>query len=575
MLYFIGVWSVLFALTWIIGTALLHGLQANCFKYTCDRVMTAVWLGTVLLADGLLLLSLGLPLSPVVGIALAVGVSGSLLSWTPVRAEIKHTLAAISWPRLLAFLGWAVLISIYMTQQVTWFDTGLYHFGAVRWLSEFGAVPGLALLQNNLGFTSSWFALTAPVNPEALAPRVSAVTNGFVLLIATWQGGIALGRWLTGHARITDKFMGVFSALVLPAMMLTTFLSAILVSSSPDIPVIFLTGIVAWSLLVVANSPQVSDRPTATLWDASLIPLILAVGTVSIKLSALPLLPITLLFYWGQQPLNPRRGVVGVMMATLLLLPLMVVSVVTSGCPFYPSSALCLDMPWRLPAEQASDAVEIIRGWDRWFGEMPPEANPVLWRFWQWLRLARLNLVMLLLLVISALSMGLTFRVARKQGVLATPWLFGLSFAGMLFILLRAPLIRFGLGYFVMIPSVAIALLGPHYMATLKWQPVQRLTNLVSARRVSQAALVGLGIVGAINLIQPEVQARLLLPPAMPTAEVEVRQSYDVEYVAPSTDRPQCWDTPIPCTPNEVSLRLRNPDRGLKAGFIPAPETPE
>ena len=577
MLYFLAAWSILAILTWLIGAALLNGLRAECFDRDHDRTLIALWLGTIVLAESLLFISLGVPLSLPVGLIMAIGAI-FLLSWLPVRAELQRLRQTASIPIFLSLISWAIFIAAYMSRRVTWFDTGLYHFGAIRWLSEFGTVPGLALLMDNFGFTSSWFALAAPLHTEALAVHVTAVANGYILFLATWQGLVALRRWLAGNARITDKFWVLFLGLVIPALTLTTFLSAILLSASPDIPVIFLTGIVAWCILAIANhpaNPSSSFRESDTNhWDAALIPLILAGGAVSMKLSALPLLPIAFFFYWSRCRFSLRRFVVGGIVTAILLAPPMTVSVVTSGCPLYPSSALCVNVPWRLSVEQASQATENIRGWDRWFGSPPTGANPLLWRFWQWLQFAQLNLVMFLLIVISIPLIVFTLRDARKRSITGTLWLFGLSILGMAFVMLRAPMIRFGLGYFVMIPAVAIAILGPVCLTWFKWQPWQQFAAMASPKRASFTLLAILGLFGVIGLTQPAIQARLLLPPAMPTANLETQRSHDVEYVSPVGEREQCWDAPLPCASDaDKDIRLRNPAQGLDGGFIPADQT--
>lgn len=575
MLYFMLVWSVLFFLSWLVGTTLLTQLQIDCFVRrsdnpndkpdSCDQTIAAVWLGIVVVADGLLLLSLISPLSPTVGTGLALLVGLLCLSSGPVRTALKRLWRSLSIPRLAALAGWMVLIAMYTTQQVTWFDTGLYHFGAIRWLSQFGTVPGLALLLDNLGFTSSWFALLAPLSPAALAPHSSAVTNGFVLLLATCQGWIALKRWLAGKAQVTDKFIVTFLCLVLPTMTLTTFLSAILVSPSPDIPVIFLTGIVVWSLLTVRNSPKPTEEGQ-TVGDAALIPLILATGTACIKLSAIPLIPVALLFYTSQRPFHLSRLWIGALTLSLLIFPLLSVSVVTSGCPLYPSSVLCLDVPWRLSAEQAQLATETIRGWDKWFGTPPSDQNRLLWQMWQWLTFARLNLLMLALLIVSALLSKFVIKAARRQGVMGTPWIAGLACLGMMFILLRAPMIRFGLGYFVIIPATAIALLTPSSFIGIG--PVRQAFLGKSRPRIVAGAL---GLTIAVAYWQTDARARLVLPPAMPSVETRTVRSHNIEYVSPMGENVQCWSAPIPCTLHQdLDIQLRNPDRGLRGGFIPA-----
>ncbi|ASC72506.1 hypothetical protein XM38_034640 [Halomicronema hongdechloris C2206] len=575
MLYFIAVWSLLGGVSWLMGTALLHGWRADCFDRVGDRAMVALWLGIGLLSQGLLLLSLGLPLSPMVGAGVAIA-SLLLLAWAPVRADLSKLWRQVSWPLVVATIAWVAVVATYMTRRVTWYDTGLYHYGAIRWLSDYGAVPGLALLMENFGFTSAWFALAAPLNAAPIASQVSAITNGLALLLATGQGLMGLRRWLTGRARFPDKFMVIFLGLVLPAMTLTSFLSAILLSPSPDIPVIFLTGMVAWSLLVVANQPPLpSGSATPSGWDATLIPLILATAAVSIKLSALPLLPVALLFYWRQRPWTLRRLLVGGVLAAGLMVPFMAFGIITSGCPFYPSAALCLEVPWRLSAAQADAAAEVIRIWDNAFGTPPAETNSLLWRLWQWLQFARLNVVMLVLLVVSILVVSIagrggTFGVARQHKLAGTPWLFGLSLLGMLFILLRAPMIRFGLGYFVMTPAVAIALLRPFAVSRSHGRLPQGVSGQTLHNLIFLAFWAGFGVVGALHLLRSDMPARWLLPPAMPTTDVEVRQSYDVNYVSPNNDRGQCWDAPLPCAPGDKAIRLRNPAQGIDAGFVPA-----
>ncbi|WP_152532309.1 LIC_10190 family membrane protein [Leptolyngbya sp. Heron Island J] len=571
MIYFIAAWCIVSIVSWLIGTALIISLRADCFDRMGDRIIVSLWLGLVLLADSLLLLSLILPLSPIVGLAFAIGISLLLICWAPIRDELQHLWRIKSLAVVVAIASWAVLVAAYMTTQVTWFDTGLYHFGLTRWLSEFGTVPGLALVLNNLGFTSSWFALTAPLSIESVASRVHAVTNGWVALLATCHGFLTLWYWVTGKARVTDKFMLIFLVLVLPGLTVTPFLSAIVTSSSPDVPIIFLTGVVAWSILTTTNSPSSRSEQSRThLWGASLIPLLLAVGAVSIKLSALPLLPIALLFY-GQQPfLDYRRLLFGGLLSLLLLSPLMIVSIVTSGCPLYPSSVLCVNVPWRVSAAVAHRAVEVIRFWDHNFGEVPPGANRFFWQLWEWLKFARFNAIMLLLLL---LSMGFaipTLRSARKQKIDSTSWLLCCSLIGMVFIMLRAPMIRFGLGYFMMTPAITISILGTAYFAKSNWQFPRYFSGPNVRGYLSKSFFVGLGLIAVLILFQPDIQARLFLPPAMPSTAVESKQSYDVQYVQPVNDSVKCWDAPIPCTHNELNIRLRHPSRGLRAGFVPA-----
>lgn len=544
------------------GLTVLNSFQIRCFVRRVDRFVVAIWLGLVLLSNGLLALALGTALSSGVGIGVGIGTLLLAYRW---RNELLQTLQALTLPQWASLLAGMLMLAYYTSQQVTWIDAGLYHFGATRWLAEFGAVPGIALLLDNFGFTSAWFALAAPLSPAIIAPHVSAVTNSFVLLIMILTGLMSLRRCIYGYAQMADWFMAVSLTLTLPILFLTTFMSAILVSPSPDIPVIFLTIMVAWSLLTVINHPganaQFDTQNLRTqLLDASMVPLILAAGALSIKLTALPLLPVALLFYLTRQSFSLKRLLVGGAVTLLLLLPTITMGAINSGCPFYPVSTLCLDLPWTLSAESANYAAELIRGWNSWFGTPPPGANPLLWRIWQWLQFAKLNIIMVLLLLVAVILLQITLRSARKLNVKGTLWLFGLGILGMGFILLRAPMIRFGLGYFVVPTAAAIAVFVSRFSIGLtlsRWRP-----------GLAVLPVVVWGAVGFIFFSQRvQLSERLILPPAMPSAETVLKQSYDVTYALPLNDRKLCWTAPLPCSRGMDDVRLRNPEKGIAAGF--------
>ncbi|MGD1904968.1 MAG: LIC_10190 family membrane protein [Leptolyngbyaceae cyanobacterium] len=560
MLYSIAVWILLGLASWAVGLTVLKGLQIRCFTRPGDRFIIAICLGLVLLSNVLLALAFITALS--FGVGIGVGICTLLLvyCWRAELNQFWRTLSPSDWSSLLAVV---VIVAYYTSRKVTWIDAGLYHFGATRWLAEFGAVPGVALLLDNFGFTSAWFALTAPLSPAAIAPRVSAVTNGFVLLMMMLTGLMALRRCSFGRAWVTDWFMVASLGLTLPILFLTTFMSAILVSPSPDIPVIFLTLMVAWSLLTVINHrsgapAQPMAQSTPQLLDGSLVPLILATGALSIKLTALPLVPVTLLFYWTRKS-DAQRLLVGSAVTLLLLLPIIAMGAVTSGCPFYPVSTFCLDLPWTLSTEQANEAAEVIQGWNRWFGTPPAGAHPLFWRIGQWLQFAKLNSIMVLLLLVAVILLQITRKAARRFHVKGILWLFGLGIVGMGFILLQAPMIRFGLGYFVAPTAVAIAVFISNPSPVLsRWRP----------KLVQLLPVVAWGTVGLIVFSQrSQLGERLILPPAMPSTRTVVERSHDVTYLLPVNERKLCWTAPLPCSRGVDNIQLRNPEKGIEAGF--------
>src|SRR5947207_11782782 len=110
-----------------------------------------------------------------------------------------------------------------------------------------------------------------------------------------------------------------------------------------------------------------------------MIPLLLAAGAAGVKLSALPLLFIACLFYAAGGGSTVRRLPAAFAAAFLLMLPPLAYGFVTSGCPLFPSGALCFDLPWSVGRAEAARASALVLEWARWDGPAPAWANG-----WNW-----------------------------------------------------------------------------------------------------------------------------------------------------------------------------------------------
>ncbi|HEY9614847.1 LIC_10190 family membrane protein, partial [Allocoleopsis sp.] len=194
MLVLMIAWAGLMLACWLIGTAILNGVKGDCFERIGDRLIIAVWLGVVILSVSLLAVSLVLPLSPLVGALVAITMAAIALSLQCTRAEIRTLRSVLSAKWIFGFITLEAIVAASASQKITFFDTGLYHFQVIRWLSRFGAVPGLALIHNRFGFTSSWFALAAPFNAGIFEARTAALTSGFAFLLASLHFLICLTR---------------------------------------------------------------------------------------------------------------------------------------------------------------------------------------------------------------------------------------------------------------------------------------------------------------------------------------------------------------------------------------------
>jgi hypothetical protein len=560
MVYFVVTWLILAIACGILGIAVLNltAYQDSSLEQG-DRWLLAEWIGLVILAIILLAVSLFVPLSSWVGAMVTEIACGLALCAKQTRIDVRRYWRSLSRLKLVGMgLGMTAIASI-TTQQVTWNDTGLYHYSLTQWLAQYGVVPGIALLFENLGFTSAWFALAAPLNPESLESRVSAVTNGFIFWLALCHVGTGAKQIWQGKAKLSDWFMGGFFGLVLGTTLGSSGIRLLYVSPTPDLPVIMLVGAVAWVMLLVEQvPPNVQSRLIR-------VPLVLALGTVSIKLTALPLLAISSLFILFRKSFRMENLFFLLGITCLLISPFFISSILTSGCPLYPSSLFCLNVPWSPNHEALQSVSNGTHGWLSWYGTPPAGRNPWLWALGKWWSTERANQVMGISILMAIAIAPYPLILAWRQRSFALVWLVALAATGIGFVMLKAPFTRFALPYILIVPTLAIGLVGQNKFA--RFAPGTSMqTNTQRGRAIVQA--IALVFIALLWVKQTGQGKALLFPPKLPAVATELQQVNDVTYNSPKGEE-LCWATPIPCAFEvKPDVRLRNPEGGISEGFV-------
>lgn len=593
------IWVIFGGSFFLAGYSILRLLHFDKhFPRSYDRAFVAVWLGIALLAPLFLALSIAVALKPAVALV-ACGIVVCLsLGYTTNRRAVLSCVREISLPAAVGTLLIALGVSAYASQFITLTDSGLYHLQAIRWLAEYGAVPGIALIHDRLGFTSSWFALTAPLDHDFLRGHAYASLGGFVLFMMVHALGVGLSRMAAGAAWRGDRFLvGAFALSVPPILFWRMG-----VSPSPDLPVIVLAIVVVWIYLQATEGPA-----TEGVLDLRLLPLLLSIGAVTIKLSAAPLVVVTGLIYcFGGGP-RFHRLILAVCLASLLVVPYLVVSTLTSGYPLFPSTLISIDLPWTLPVYAVQELERVIQEWARWNGRpTPPGGNG-----WNWLLpWIKEHVYYSLGLLLSFAAFLIAFRQSDRDAADKSTARFSagqmdqramaVALAGLSFSLWKAPDLRFALGYLVLMPALLLAsgLCRVSTRRSLPW------------RRQFAMPVFGLATIFGVVLHSYWVQlpSYAKLANAVQEGKLQTKASPDVNWWMPpkvlafywkgagqkgatytceplqyivETDnnvvhfRPepesaqQCWDAQLPCAPEKLTnVTLRNPSEGLAAGFI-------
>ena len=440
------------------------------------------------------------------------------------------------------------------------YDSGLYHFGNIRWLNEYPIVPGLGNLHGRLAFNQSYFSFVALMNIAPIWNKGYAAAGVFLLLLSAatvLEAGLHRlrgGIWIVGL---------LFIALSPYAKSLS--------SPTPDLAVALLQVVI---FLVLVKLMLDQEKPDKSIMLYGVVLFLMCVVIVTIKLTTAMYALTSIIIVW---PLLAKRFAEHRMVAVKVLVICTVIGVthvlrgyVLSGVPLYPSTfAGAWDLEWAMRIEAVRSEANWVYSWARRPG-LPPEQ--VLGN-WQWLGFwfkafpASGWLTFGSAFLLTLLNLYLTWRYRARCSDRAPHVLYIPLVTSVLFWFATAPAWRF-LGA---IPELLVIVSG--------WLCIRRLQEVGLSYLPSG---LGLGRLLQGKLAIPVVLVVLELArlkgvslsgwqeiPSTPT-QIKITDSGLQVHVPVTGD--QCWNAPLPCTPYfNAMLRGRWDNPGgphLGSGFV-------
>lgn len=345
------------------------------------------------------------------------------------------------------------------------FDTGLYHAQAIRWIEEYGVVPGLANLHCRLAYNSGAFPLTALYSFSFLGGRSGAwqslhVVAGFLAFLSCFKGLEVVHVFRDKKVLLSD-FIRV-ALLYYLSVIYTEMMSP----SSDYFAMLFLFYIVlTW--LELEEAKEKNMVPYSLLC-------VLMVVTVTIKLSAaimvlLVLKPAAGLIKeksWGQIGAFLTLGI-------LAAAPFLIRNVILSGWLVYPFTGIDLfSVDWKIPMGEVQYDAEEIKVYAKGMTDVSLQNTPFKVWFPDWLSaLKGLEKMWVLLSVISIpLGAGLLISGLQKKNKAQWGFLFleAVFIVGYLFWQIGTPLIRYGYIYTLVFPLFTF---GFYFLWLLRRRP--------------------------------------------------------------------------------------------------------
>ena len=372
-----------------------------------------------------------------------------------LRNFTKHTLESFKaekW-KPLAYLVLILLFSYATSRGFMHFDTGLYHAQSIRWIEEYGVVPGLGNVQARFGYNSAAFPLTALYSMKGIFNQSLHTTAGFFALLASFMALDLYKVFAKKRIHLSDF---IRTGLVF-------YLSVIfpeIVSPASD----YYAQLLLFMILILWLDEDEYQKKKVNKQVAPYALLcILIVYAVTIKFSVAVLLLFVLkpaiMLIRGKKI---KQIFISICSGLITCLPFFIRNIIITGWLVYPFAGIDLfSFDWKIPKGQVQyDANEIGI-----YGKGITDVSKFEASFSEWVpiwfnglkALEKLFVLMTVLAVVCGMIYFLIRLMKQKKNTdNGQLWSFGLTFAvfviSTLFWFVSAPLIRYGYAYITVVP---------------------------------------------------------------------------------------------------------------------------
>ncbi len=444
-------WLVMGAASFLFGKAVVDGIYRKNLQQM-GRPDIYVMTGIIFLNIYAQLFSL---FYKVAGIACTIlGLTGMILTIVYVvrhlragrRIRIFPGVESMKMPLWRAALLLVCLVSmlLWTTQHPGQYDTGLYHAQAIRWIEEYGVVPGLGNLHMRLAYNSAFMCLQALFSLEWLVGQSMHSLNGFFCLCAL--------LYTFGTVRIPGKERWQTSDLLKCIMVLYVVDKRYSIASS---------GTDIWAMLLIlyictkwCELSECREEETAPWCYVCLV----GVYALTVKLSAAA---IVILVFYPLYLLIRRKAFREILyngiMALGIVMPYLIRNVIISGYLIYPYAGIDLfSVDWKMDPEILHSDSFDIKMWGRGYTQLGEYNDSLFGWIPEWF-LSQTVGNRILLIVGAVCTLWIVSRIwkqiVEKRYEYAA--ILTASVVCLVFWLMAAPLIRYGQVYMLIVIAFA------------------------------------------------------------------------------------------------------------------------
>lgn len=317
------------------------------------------------------LLVLVIPVNQQVAVWLLLSLAAIMLikknQFTPILSEYarkaRHA-GIFVW--MLAGMAW-LLFLLLSSGPIIMDDTGSYHIQSIKWIQQYGTVPGLANLHERYGFNSSWFSFVALFTPGSSKYNYFSALNG---MLSTWMTVhficVIVRRPHEKDAATDNRRRLAALSILIIAFVAWPLLRGNATNSNYDF-VSTMVLIILADLLLLNGTNGFAQSEIATEW------VLWPVFLVSVRLTNFPLLLLCIPALIRTFRISKRWTTSLVLTASVMIASLAIRNVLLSGYIAYPFYHLDLfNVDWKADIEPARQIAHFIKYYNRIHNEFVP-----------------------------------------------------------------------------------------------------------------------------------------------------------------------------------------------------------
>ncbi|MCU0436601.1 MAG: hypothetical protein MUC49_01720 [Raineya sp.] len=486
-----------------------------------------------------------------------------LVLWKKKHITLKIKYSNTTWLEKIFYLLYGYIFiytCIRCFYPTSHYDEGLYYIQHVRWIQNYGFVPGLANLHLRLGFNSNWHNLAVLFDYPFLSKNFFNDLNGFLFLVFgayCWTGIIQLFSKKYTLTVLLKTF--TFVSLIYPNPYFFSAHNGIFINTISADWASFIF-VATTFILFIEGHEKTNEEYSFYLF----VMVIFAVYCFSIKIANIAVIGLILYaFIWLWMKKMYKLSLFLTVIAVISFIPWLVSNLILSGCLLFPVSFLQINaLEWAVPKHIVENFAQETKIWAKTAGAVNVYSKltfkdlVIYWYNKQeaWLKIFYPSVIMIMFILILFLCYELIRLKDRFLSMYGNiiPIVFS-SILGIIFWFFTAPDFRFGAIYIIFIVILTVSLI------------IQKVKNIKYFKEI----VVIMSIVYMVPPLTLNDIWRVLSHvdfPMIPTTQIQFKENI---YTPLQTD--QCFDTKLPCAPDTELMKgkiIFREQNNLGKGFI-------